>query len=399
MENTTVSSLRSSLKNIFSETKDFAARTTIYGCSGALATRFISPLDWKSIGVMSTLNSACITVVQKFFGSQHFLSQALTTGAGMALSNLILAGGAVPLMGRIGLDISRKAAFQLLLFHAGAEGLKMSISRLYHHLTAPPKVPTTSYELLGMSKGDFDFICEHFEEYAPKMPLHQQEFLRALQTCFKENDSIIPTLPSSPKKVRELSVLDLFKIHAHYETLVDENSNQGVLGDLHHRFYQENLPFPEGDTVQGMKHMQKRFYYVYDIPLPQSVKEVTALKTNQLPWIFASINRRNFAALSLEVQLALKKRFHNSFHKNFLELMPSTSNLIGIPKYVVGYLQRHYRNNSEAFLQLPMDVKEALNAKFKARLGEAACLQVTLEAPKVGGFWPSLVQVLSQGSS
>jgi len=70
MENEMISFLNRSLFIVFSETEDFVKRTAMYGISGALGCRLVSPFNWEGLSIPNIPNNAFISSAFAAIGHQ-----------------------------------------------------------------------------------------------------------------------------------------------------------------------------------------------------------------------------------------------------------------------------------------------------------------------------------------
>lgn len=404
MENTTVNSQRSSLQTIFSESKELATRAAAYGVSGAFANRLFSSISWGSLGVVTALNSGFVTAGQKLAGDDSLWKQTAATAVALALSSLTIIYGGASLLGRVGLEVSKQAVIQLAFLNAFGEVVKVAIPKLYHALFGPPETPMSADELKNLSRIKFNYLCNHIEEYAPKMPLEDSEFFDAFQTrLLHERGTLLPMVPNTLEDVKKLSLLDVIQIHDMYHEIkvIDDLMNpkmrdgsellifKSVMKALHHRFYEANLPFPKDDTVDQIERSKQPFYEVA-LTLPTSVEEVKALKSNQLSWVYAFMRRNpNRFPSALRVQAALYARFIEAFKESVfvpqlsVERLKRLSVVFKEMRETVFDLHNVFRRRSNAFINQPTEVKTTLNHFFEHMMGHFSRLSAHRKIPEV----------------
>ena len=104
-----------------------------------------------------------------------------------------------------------------------------------------------------------------------------------------------PEAPKSIQEIKDLKASAVHYIHRNYKAMTADFDKQKdvekseLLPALRLRFYEQDLPFPKGKTVQ-MYEENKKYTPNVKLELPKTLKEVAALSTNRLSWVYAHVD-------------------------------------------------------------------------------------------------------------
>lgn len=352
--------------------QEFGVRTAIYAISGLLGTltRVVTPLSVTSLTLASASNSAAVTYGKEWAESDSTTVKALSLG----LSTLALALVGAPLLGRLGFAISSGSVICLAFFNALGELVRFTIPLMWKN--QKPEMPQTKDALDDLSDEEFAFICGHFQDYEVKPELQQDFETRAVR-----QNLLTQSHPTSKEAVAELSFFQIKWLHENYTQLFTDPEkpiDPDILKALHHRFYTEDLPFPEGKTVESIETSEDDKYYDIEVTPPLTVEVAKALTNNQLAWLFASLNESSFSKLPLDLQAILWKRFAETFADtvDILPIESTAENVKNISDEAVRILHEYY--SIESFTDIPEAVQVELDDQFIRVLGPDRTLQAPL---------------------
>lgn len=221
---------------------DFALRAGLYAASGALASRF-SSLSLVNGALTGLVNSLSVQAGQTAFKIDDMASQKMIASmTPLALSTALM----TVIAPRFNLPLNFSGAVTLFLCNAAGEIVKI----------------------------------------------------------FALNFLAAPVIPNKTEEVKDLSEAGVRKLHADYASQKDK-IDKAALPALHARFYEFNLPLPEGKVYAEMSKAKETFE-ITELPLPQSEKEVQSLSKDQLSWLaFSLLQHKGLAKLDFKTQVAL----------------------------------------------------------------------------------------------
>jgi len=378
MEDTALNSQRPSLSEYFPPLADVAKRSLVYGASCILSGR----LNPTSLTV-SAFNVITVSFAQKKFANEETngQQQLIIAIASLAASTLIVTIVGVPLLGRVSDTMNVGSLFTIGCFNALGEAASFVISWKF----SGPKLPETTEELEDFSKEQLLHIRHNFDSYKTMTAEVFAAFVIKLQQL--EDASLLPKPPESVKEVETLDSFTVFYIFHHYDTMTDgferveDVKESDLYQALHLRFYQEDLPFPKGETIQSIKEAKEDFPEI-QLELPKTAQDFEKLSKSRLAWLYVSLHGSgDFGKLPMNVQVALNTLFMEHFNWSFW-LEPTVENLQDVTQLTWEGLYKEYQEYRDVFAACKPEVKKALNEGFVAHVAEAKALATELEIPE-----------------
>ncbi|WP_420421213.1 hypothetical protein [Simkania sp.] len=250
------------------------------------------------------------------------------------------------------------------------------------------KIPLPTSNLKRHTKETLLHMHDHFEDNKSINLGNFKNFVLHL----KEHNISMPT---PPKTIDEIQQLDSFGVRYAHTFPEEMNAEimkteewQSLLEVLNTRFYEEDLPLPNEDTIQKIRENKSGYYAIKIDSLP-TFEEVQAFSINKLSWLYCQIGGQFgvFATYSINDQMELNKIFKEKFESTW-HYSPTMANIADLSdenaKELHAYFQRiQAKKEGHRFLCLPMDVKNALNERFTKLAEPLAPFGTTADIPEL----------------
>ncbi|WP_420421800.1 hypothetical protein [Simkania sp.] len=172
--------------------------------------------------------------------------------------------------------------------------------------------------------------------------------------------------PVHPKTAKDVEGLDERAVKAYHQDLHKDLRDEVIIA-FNLRFYNLNLPLPNGiGTIDVLKKAKLPLPQIV-IALPESVEDVQKLHKNQIPWVYASCSRK-FSTLPFKVQEALNLRFketQNNWYYYFSVQNLTAENVSEATAATINILHDDLTSQLDLWVALDPAVRRALNARLQ----------------------------------
>lgn len=281
-------------------------RCLTYLTSAACAKHFFQTLQIQDAVIPSLMNTAFVVLGNHCVTTDESFSQKLIlTVAALAASTLFIAALSPKGMEQMGAALTLKAGTALAAFNLLGEMLYTTIPHLIQQST-PPKD----------------------EEDVAKL---------------------------SPSGIRYM--------HGHYATL-KKDFGDDALSALHGRFYDLDLPLPQGKTFQDMR-AENQTIVISRITIPETVEAIEALSINQLSWMgFSLLTYGGVSKLSFEIQVALRKVMNEKIGLRFCLVPQTAEDVKKAHNETVQFLHSTYTQYPYRWVSLSHEIQKELRSRF-----------------------------------
>ena len=157
-----VESNPASTSNMMQSLQSFATaatkRSVIFAGAGALATQVVSPLAMQGGALIGLINGAAVTVAQKLVGTEtkSTLGFVITAATLAATFFGMTHAAAAPLLGRVGINLTKDVALKMTAFALASE----VVHAVIFGQSAPAKTPEE--QVAALTKEE---VTEHFKTF------------------------------------------------------------------------------------------------------------------------------------------------------------------------------------------------------------------------------------------
>lgn len=254
-----------STSNMMQSLQSFATaatkRSVIFAGAGALATQVVSPLAMQGGALIGLINGAAVTVAQKLVGTEtkSTLGFVITAATLAATFFGMTHAAAAPLLGRVGINLTKDVALKMTAFALASE----VVHAVIFGQSARDKTPEK--QVAALTKEE---VTEHFKTF-------QEDITKTDEKPAKIADAFVAPLmarfaaeglykaPTTKKEVAELKDHEVEHFFGALATIAAALKSD-VRTDLDERFVTAKLPAQtpkDRDAVEAMTLAQLYFAF------------------------------------------------------------------------------------------------------------------------------------------